>query len=1171
MKRLLFHFLSLVLLAAVSSAVPGVAVPKDSVTDIKWFEFRNITGRLEEEYDRLDILTTEVNRLKNSCEDLRILQFYPERLTKLKNEDAIEIDKRIKRNEDAVLAIRSQIADLTTPLTDAIAMLRELIFEEQEPQMLKLLEEESRNRVNRIITLKREVGALWNSQEELLQSLYGLAGLSFPVERDTVGFDAEFFKVLYSNLGLSSDLFLTKLNAYKDTLINRMDPKYLSDIANIELSAAKKRFERGEYKVVERDLLDLVRRYENKVPLNGVYFYLGQITQQFGRFNEALEHYNQISRSSSYYFKAQAGILQSLYAQGKYSRIDFLFEKLQNEFGAAQDLNPIYYVVCQAYYELHRDKALIDLCGRAEKDKSFYLGILYTLGQSYTRQKDYVTARDIFRSIAEMKKTPASDNQFVQLSRIALAHLDYSEGKYAVALKQYLELLDVEPLFAEALNGIAWCYINLGNTSKAEIALKKLINQAPEEPSGCEALLLLAQNTLKKAKKEWQYKLEQSANMKRIKRYELQLDQRYKDGEIDSSRYGQARRKLQAMYQENQLANLLDFETVSNLYRRAGEAVDLLINSYQSGEFVGNPFKDMRQELLNRIRDLYLRSNLVQSGALQFNYLSRKEEGSKKREKILETVIRGRMFKVQYLMEKKDWRQEVSQTLLTNIDARLKVLRGSVSTDSAAKEEWQSLTGTREMIVRDFEIDASKDQSSTLKELIKLKESNLDDEQEPFMLYYLAEAEYKAAQEEYLKSDEAYERAMTAYNDSLKTGADSIKPIRPVPPILSYRDAKSAYELLLKKYPESRYSDGALYGLMFCSTEEGDKSAAIQYGESLVSRYPKSEYSPQTCLILGEFYFDENKLDLALKRYQEILKYPDSKWFDKALYKIGWTYYRLSDTKRAISAFFYLINEQDDLSESGLDLDLMKASLLTKESIDYIAISFAEADTTAEEEMIGLKKAKLFVRKIRNEFVGSKILHRLGDVYKEQFKYTNALETYKELKTLYPKYADLPVVMYSVIECYEQKGQFLAANEGRIQLFKKYNWTSEWAKAVKDSGFVRLGDSLAEQALLEAASYTYSMALEKKNKDMYRQVIDMYWDYIKTYPGRNKASECHYYIAEILFGSGDYMEAAKQYMAVSQKYRNSKYCETAAMNAIVAAQNLLKLEETKKGAPVEAK
>ena len=77
----------------------------------------------------------------------------------------------------------------------------------------------------------------------------------------------------------------------------------------------------------------------------------------------------------------------------------------------------------------------------------------------------------------------------------------------------------------------------------------------------------------------------------------------------------------------------------------------------------------------------------------------------------------------------------------------------------------------------------------------------------------------------------------------------------------------------------------------------------------------------------GEFYFDENKLELALDRYRNILRFPESRWFDKALYKMGWTYYRLSDTKKAISAFFYLINEQDELSEGGLDIELFSPTI----------------------------------------------------------------------------------------------------------------------------------------------------------------------------------------------------------------------------------------------------
>ena len=70
--------------------------------------------------------------------------------------------------------------------------------------------------------------------------------------------------------------------------------------------------------------------------------------------------------------------------------------------------------------------------------------------------------------------------------------------------------------------------------------------------------------------------------------------------------------------------------------------------------------------------------------------------------------------------------------------------------------------------------------------------------------------------------------------------------------------------------------------------------------------------------------------------------------------------------------------------------------------------------------------------------------------------------------------------------------------------------------------------------------------------------------YFRMYPQTKRANECHYNFAEIKFSLGDYERAAEEYMAVSKRYPDSKYRETAAWNAIVASQNLLKQEEAKR-------
>jgi TolA-binding protein len=109
-----------------------------------------------------------------------------------------------------------------------------------------------------------------------------------------------------------------------------------------------------------------------------------------------------------------------------------------------------------------------------------------------------------------------------------------------------------------------------------------------------------------------------------------------------------------------------------------------------------------------------------------------------------------------------------------------------------------------------------------------------------------------------------------------------------------------------------------------------------------------------------------------------------------------------------------------------------------------------------------------------------------------------------------------------------------------------------------------LGDSLAGQMLYDVGLSYHQSALQSNDTAYYGLAARAYEQYIRTYPRSKKANECHYNFAEILFSLGDYYRAAEEYMAVSQRYPESKYRETAAWNAIVASQNLLKREKAVK-------
>jgi TolA-binding protein len=133
----------------------------------------------------------------------------------------------------------------------------------------------------------------------------------------------------------------------------------------------------------------------------------------------------------------------------------------------------------------------------------------------------------------------------------------------------------------------------------------------------------------------------------------------------------------------------------------------------------------------------------------------------------------------------------------------------------------------------------------------------------------------------------------------------------------------------------------------------------------------------------------------------------------------------------------------------------------------------------------------------------------------------------------------------------------------KLDFYRKYCRGSDWAKTQTDAETILKADSLAENQLYDAAIGYHQMALQKNDTAAYTRALSVYTDFIRAYPKSGRTSECHYNLAEIEFSIGHYRRAAEEYIAVSRRYPDSKFRETAAWNAIVASQNLLKME----GAP----
>src|SRR5205814_10413160 len=127
-------------------------------------------------------------------------------------------------------------------------------------------------------------------------------------------------------------------------------------------------------------------------------------------------------------------------------------------------------------------------------------------------------------------------------------------------------------------------------------------------------------------------------------------------------------------------------------------------------------------------------------------------------------------------------------------------------------------------------------------------------------------------------------------------------------------------------------------------------------------------------------HFDKNErkeVEQAIQAYAKVLKYKDSPYYDKALYKIAWSYYRLDKYPEAVKSFIELVQYADDQKK----LTGKTGSELRAEAIQYIGVSLAD------EEWGGLNRAKEILEPLGDKQYVGEIWKRYGEILYDQTRY----------------------------------------------------------------------------------------------------------------------------------------------------------------------------------------
>lgn len=456
---------------------------------------------------------------------------------------------------------------------------------------------------------------------------------------------------------------------------------------------------------------------------------------------------------------------------------------------------------------------------------------------------------------------------------------------------------------------------------------------------------------------------------------------------------------------------------------------------------------------------------------------------------------------------------------------------------------------------------------------------------------YTPDAMTRLAELYYEKAVDDQQMALNAFEEQLKLGAGDDAPPDTV---RSFAKSIALYQQIIEKFPDYRLIDSIHYLLGWCLAEEGEEEASLAWFQRLIDRFPSSRYVPEAWVRIGEYYFDyqgddvDEKLELAVNAYTRAVQFKDSPLYDKALYKLGWSFYRLNDFTNSVNAFVSLIDYYDarmkDDPEAGGDL--------RAEALQYTAISFADdtwggtrlqenPDGTVVEHFQGVQKLEDYLKSIGGRPFEWELFRKLGDVLFDSSKNLAAVDAYRKVLERQPLAADAPKIQERIVQAFGRERRLDDAFAEREKLVDTYGENSEWAKAnAGDQDVLVATRELVERNLLSTAQYHHAQAFEFEKcltdearspseqeacgvrmLDAYRKAAKAYGGYLTEFPHSKNLYEIQYFHAETLYNSLQFADAAKEYARVRDSNTDNKYLANAAYYVVLALQKEIESQE----------
>jgi len=364
----------------------------------------------------------------------------------------------------------------------------------------------------------------------------------------------------------------------------------------------------------------------------------------------------------------------------------------------------------------------------------------------------------------------------------------------------------------------------------------------------------------------------------------------------------------------------------------------------------------------------------------------------------------------------------------------------------------------------------------------------------------------------------------------------------------------------------------------------GGRPLGASAGGAFVSPYkscqaitPEARFVSETWFRIGEFHFDDfggkNALDLSIAAYGRILENPDDRNYNLALYKVAWAYYRASRYPEAIRNFAKLVQWSDETrSQTG-----KAGSELRPEAIEYLGIAFAYDDWNENQIADPVEGRPTGIERIQDASLlpqkrpwTPEVYFQLGQVYFDEAKYPEAIAAWRLAIAKWPNHHRTPEMLNQIAVAHQMHNQFEDAIVARSDLTQYVQGSAWWNANMDRPAEQRKAEQLAENALIVTAIHHHQRAqvmrqrcVQERNvrlchdsQSEYGLAATAYRGYLERYPNNPQGYELHYNLADALYWSKSYEQAATEYAEVRDSNVDDSYLAESARRVVESLRRI---------------